>query len=118
MASIEELRVKDIDDVRKAPRQLVGYSEALRVKNADLKKFLFKNLYRHYRVERMADKAERILRDLFRAYTHNPKILPPWVFQRAGSDDPMRAICDYVAGMTDRFALDEHEKLFDPHARV
>ncbi|MCC6274117.1 MAG: deoxyguanosinetriphosphate triphosphohydrolase, partial [Deltaproteobacteria bacterium] len=89
-----------------------------RGKNAELKKFLFKNLYRHYRVERMADKAERILRDLFRAYTHNPKILPPWVFERAGSDDPMRAICDYVAGMTDRFALDEHQKLYDPHARV
>jgi len=118
MESIDSHRVKGIDDVRHAPRQLVGYSESLRVKNADLKKFLFKNLYRHYRVERMADKAERILRDLFRAYTHNPKILPPWVFERAGSDDPMRAICDYVAGMTDRFALDEHQKLFDPHARV
>ncbi len=118
MAGIESLNVKTVDDVRKAPRQLVGYSEQLRGKNAELKKFLFKNLYRHYRVERMADKAERILRDLFRAYTHNPKILPPWVFERAGSDDPMRAICDYVAGMTDRFALDEHQKLYDPHARV
>ena len=118
MAGIENLKVKNVDDVRKAPRQLVGYSEKVRVKNAELKKFLFKNLYRHYRVERMADKAERILRDLFRAYTHNPKILPPWVFERAGSDDPMRAICDYVAGMTDRFALDEHQKLYDPHARV
>ncbi|KAB2840568.1 deoxyguanosinetriphosphate triphosphohydrolase [bacterium] len=118
MAGIESLNVKTVDDVRKAPRQLVGYSEKLRGKNAELKKFLFKNLYRHYRVERMADKAERILRDLFRAYTHNPKILPPWVFERAGSDDPMRAICDYVAGMTDRFALDEHQKLYDPHARV
>lgn len=118
MAGIESLKVKTVEDVRKAPRQLVGYSEKLRVKNAELKKFLFKNLYRHYRVERMADKAERILRDLFRAYTHNPKILPPWVFERAGSDDPMRAICDYVAGMTDRFALDEHQKLYDPHARV
>ncbi len=118
MQSIESNKVQSIEDVRRASRQLVGYSEPLRVKNAELKKFLFKNLYRHYRVERMADKAERILRDLFRAYTHNPKILPPWVFERAGSDDPMRAICDYVAGMTDRFALDEHQKLFDPHARV
>ena len=118
MAEMDQLKVKNIEDVRKAPRQLVGYSEKLRGKNTELKKFLFKNLYRHYRVERMADKAERILRDLFRAYTHNPKILPPWVFERAGSDDPMRAICDYVAGMTDRFALDEHEKLFNPHARV
>jgi len=118
MAGIENLKIQTVEDVRRAPRQLVGYSEQLRGKNAELKKFLFKNLYRHYRVERMADKAERILRDLFRAYTHNPKILPPWVFERAGSDDPMRAICDYVAGMTDRFALDEHQKLYDPHARV
>ncbi len=117
-AGIENLKIQTVEDVRRAPRQLVGYSERLRGKNAELKKFLFKNLYRHYRVERMADKAERILRDLFRAYTHNPKILPPWVFERAGSDDPMRAICDYVAGMTDRFALDEHQKLYDPHARV
>ncbi|MFO1462692.1 MAG: deoxyguanosinetriphosphate triphosphohydrolase [bacterium] len=118
MEGIETHGIRTIEDVRQAPRQLVGYSERVRGKNAELKKFLFKNLYRHYRVERMADKAERILRNLFKAYTHNPKILPPWVFDRAGSDDPMRAICDYIAGMTDRYALDEHHKLFDPHARV
>ncbi|MCC6273003.1 MAG: deoxyguanosinetriphosphate triphosphohydrolase, partial [Deltaproteobacteria bacterium] len=69
-AGIENLKIQTVEDVRRAPRQLVGYSEQLRGKNAELKKFLFKNLYRHYRVERMADKAERILRDLFRAYTH------------------------------------------------
>lgn len=118
MRNIEAGAVHSLEDVRKAPHSLVGFSEELRPKNAELKKFLFKNLYRHYRVERMADKAERILRDLFRAYTNNPKILPPWIFERAGREDPLRAICDYIAGMTDRFALEEHRKLFDPHARV
>ena len=65
----------------------------------------------------MAAKAERILRDLWRVYTEDPGQLPPQVFQDR-DETPERAIADYLAGMTDRFALDEHAKLFDPHTHV
>jgi dGTPase len=116
--NLESAGIRTLEGVRAAGRPLVAFSERVRKQNAQLKKFLFKNLYRHYRVERMADKAGRILTDLFNAYLHNPKILPPEVFSRSGDENQERAICDYIAGMTDRFALDEHEKLFDPHSRV
>jgi dGTPase len=76
-------------------------------------------LYRHYRVVRMSGKAERILKDLFRTYLNIPLQLPPDVyreFMRAEQDK--RVISDYIAGMTDKFAIDEHNKLFDPYERV
>lgn len=118
MQNLESKRISSLDDVRKVPEGLVSLSEKIKKKNTELKRFLFKNLYRHYRVERMADKAERILTDLFNTYLHNPKILPPEIFENSGDESQKRIICDYIAGMTDRFALDEHEKLFDPHAKV
>jgi len=116
--NLDSAKIASLNDVRAAGRSLVGFSESVKKKSAQLKKFLFKNLYRHYRVERMADKAGRILTDLFNAYIHNPKILPPEVFSQSGDENQERAICDYIAGMTDRFALDEHQKLFDPHSKV
>ena len=66
----------------------------------------------------MAEKARRVVRDLFRAYTSNPLQLPPHIAQRIPAEGLERVVCDYIAGMTDRFALDEHSKLFDPHQRV
>jgi len=110
--------IQDLHQVRQAGGPMVAFSKDILEKTTQLKRFLFKNLYRHYRVERMADKAERILTDLFNTYIHNTKILPPRVFEEATQAEPERAICDYIAGMTDRYALDEHQKLFDPHARV
>ena len=74
------------------------------------------NLYRHYRVIRMAEKAQRVMTDLFHAYMSEPQQLPPHILERrdrVGESQP-RVIADYIAGMTDRFALDEHRKLFDP----
>jgi dGTPase len=117
-ANLKEQGIDSLDKVRKAPSSLVAFSGGAQKKITQLKKFLFKNLYRHHRVERMADKAERILTDLFNAYRHNPKILPADVYADTQKGEPERAICDYMAGMTDRYALDEHQKLFDPHARV
>ena len=76
------------------------------------------NLYRHYRVVRMAEKAKRVVRELFNGYTSNPKQLPPHFSARIEDEGLERVVCDYIAGMTDRFALDEHRKLFDPHVRV
>ena len=70
------------------------------------------NLYRHYRVARMSEKARRVVRDLYAAFTANPGLLPPEHRERADAELP-RAVCDYIAGMTDRYAIREHRRLFD-----
>jgi len=116
--NIAEKNIQNVKDVREKGAQLIGFSEKVKKQTTQLKRFLFSNLYRHYRVERMAVKAGRILTDLFGAYLNNPKILSSEVFEKSNEADKHRAICDYIAGMTDRFALEEHEKLFNPHARV
>jgi dGTPase len=79
-----------------------------------MKDFLYVNMYRHHRVVRMAVKAERIITDLFNAYQSEPAMLPQHVQCFIESRGLERIICDYIAGMTDRFALQEHSKLFDP----
>ncbi len=111
-------KIESRSDVSERGEKLAGFSSSVQKKVIELKKFLFSNLYRHYRVERMAEKGNRILKDLFQIYTQNPKILPTEIYLKTKEEDSYRVICDYIAGMTDRFALDEHSKLFDPHARV
>jgi dGTPase len=106
------------EDVRYAPQPLVGFSQAMQHKNAELKRFLLEHLYRHYRVVRMTEKARRIIHDLFKAYADTPKQMPPSFATRIAAEGTPRVICDYIAGMTDRFALEDHRKLFDPHSRV
>jgi dGTPase len=105
-------------DVRRCLRPLVGFSPEMAGKSAELKLFLLENLYRHYRVIRMAEKARRILHDLFTVYTAAPCQLPPNFSARLVDEGTPRVVCDYIVGMTDRFALEDHRKLFDPHARV
>ena len=87
-------------------------------KNTELKKFLKKNLYNHHRVIRMSDKAGRLLKALFKVYSDEPQLLPPHIYAAMEDTGKERLICDYIAGMTDRFALDEYKKLFDPYERV
>jgi len=100
-------------------RPIATFSDGLEAQRVELKGFLMRNLYRHYRVMRMAEKANRIMSDLFDAYMAEPAQLPPHVVARCNEDETLaRVIADYIAGMTDRFALDEHKKLFDPHERV
>ncbi|KWE65595.1 deoxyguanosinetriphosphate triphosphohydrolase [Burkholderia ubonensis] len=99
-----------LDDVRAAP-PIVAHSEAVAAQAAALKRFLFKNLYRHYKVMRMANKAQRVVSGLFDAFCDDPRLLPP-PYQ---SDDPAkqpRLVAHYIAGMTDRFALKEYQRLF------
>jgi len=115
---IESAKIQSVDDVREAGRRLVGYSDAMAASVRELKDFLFRNMYRHYRVVRMGDKAGRILRDLFQSFVAEPLQLPPHYHERVEREGPHRVVCDYIAGMTDRFALDEHRKLFDPLVRV
>jgi dGTPase len=111
---IKESRVKSVAAVQKLDYNLAGYSETTTRRNRELKDFLYSNLYRHHRVVRMSVKAERIIADLFNAYCNEPAMLPATVrnnFEEYGQE---RAICDYLAGMTDRYAVEEHGKLFDP----
>ena len=97
-------------DVHAAPR-LVAYSDALLPPLRELKVFLRDKLYRHYQVLRMTNKARRIVGDLFTAFTDDPHILPPQ-YQAMAREDKPRAIADYIAGMTDRYAMKEHRRLF------
>jgi dGTPase len=110
--------VQSVDDIRNLPANVVTYSEAMRTGNRELKDFLYKNLYRHWRVMRMASKASRFLSELFGLYVAEPWLLP-WQTQARLDDETLhRVVCDYIAGMTDRYALQEYQKLFDPTERV
>jgi len=99
-----------IADIRKLP-QLVHFSTDIAAQNLKLKQFLRKNLYHHYKVNRMSAKAARIVRELFAAFFENTGLLPD-EFQAYAEIDKARAVADYIAGMTDRFAIREHRKLF------
>ena len=101
-----------------APQRLVGFSEPVAKAKDELAQFLMERLYRHYQVLRMGAKAERIIRDLWGAYTGDPQLLPPHALAAAPGEPQERAIADYLSGMTDRFAMDEHAKIFDPQAHV
>jgi dGTPase len=118
LAGLREARVGSVAEVRQAGRRLVAYTPAMARQVRELKDFLFKNMYRHYRVVRMGDKAGRIIRDLFQTFVAEPQQLPPRYQERLAHEGLHRVVCDYIAGMTDRFAMDEHRKLFDPLVRV
>ena len=118
LTELTAARVASVEDVRRAGRRLVAYTPEMADCVRELKEFLLVNMYRHYRVVRMGDKAGRILRDLFHSYTAEPLQLPPRYQARIEADGLHRVVCDYIAGMTDRYALDEHRKLFDPLVRV
>ena len=115
---LSDAGVKSAAELQRLPHNVVGWSAEMAARNKQLKQCLFENMYRHYRVVRMQVKAEHILSDLFHAYIHEPAQLPKETRQRTeDKGDLYRTVCDYIAGMTDRFALDEHYKLFDPHTR-
>ncbi|MDO8527082.1 MAG: deoxyguanosinetriphosphate triphosphohydrolase [Deltaproteobacteria bacterium] len=119
LKNIHDKKIKTLEDVRAKGKWLICLSESVQKKTAELKKFLFQNMYCHWRVERMSEKSKRIITELFNAYLANPRILPDEFHNRIKKDkETKRHICDYIAGMTDRFALQEHKKLFDPEERV
>jgi len=101
---------ENLADIRKLP-PLINFSSGIAEQNLKLKQFLRKNLYRHYKVNRMSAKAARIVRELFAAFFENTGLLPD-EFQAYAEVDKARAVADYIAGMTDRFAIREHRKLF------
>jgi dGTPase len=106
--------------LRAQPLNLSGYTPTMTARNGELKAFLFDNFYRHYRVVRMAVKAERLLRDLFNAYLAEPRQLAPELQARAitAPGGLARVVCDYLAGMTDRYAIQEHKRLFNADERA
>lgn len=105
---------KTVDDVR-SNAMLISFSPAMREQQTELKRFLRTNLYQHYRVNRMTSKAQRIVRDLFQIFMQDVKLMPDEFQQRARLDSPTdqaRAVADYIAGMTDRYAIREYQRLF------
>ena len=112
--NLRDSGVRSVLELQSLPYNVVCFSEEMTSRNRQLKDFLYTNLYRHHRVVRMAVKAERIISDLFRAYVLEPAILPNHVQEWTKERGPERTICDYIAGMTDRFAVEEYQKLFDP----
>lgn len=111
---IQDSAVRSVDEVQQLPYNVAGASDDLRRRNRQLKDFLYKNMYRHWRVMRMAVKAERIITDLFEAYRSEPSMLPHHIQSTIAERGLERTICDYIAGMTDRFAIEEFGKLFNP----
>ena len=108
--NIRKEGIKQLEDVRQAP-SLAAFSGELLEQQRELKKFLHTHLYRHYRVMRMSTKARRIINELFTAFMSDSRLLPPQ-FQRQAEIDQARAVADYVAGMTDRYAIKEYRRLF------
>jgi len=116
-AQIEAAGVAGIDDVRACGQALAGHSAAVGAQSRELKHFLRQQLYAHYRVRRMSQKAARIVTELFQAFMDDTRLLPPQDQAKLGGGEPAtraRVIADYIAGMTDRYAIREHKRLFDP----
>ncbi|MGE0093472.1 MAG: deoxyguanosinetriphosphate triphosphohydrolase [Alphaproteobacteria bacterium] len=111
---LEEAKPRTVEDIRAQRRPMVAFSAEMETHNRALKAFLFKRMYRHERVNQMTDHAREVVRDLFLVYMGDPP--PPVLRQAAGGDlrARARAVADYIAGMTDRFALDEHKRLCAP----
>lgn len=110
--NIQQSQVKTIDEVRQQPKLLMSYSDAMRVGKTQLKQFLFKHLYMHPQVYRMSYRAQKIITQLFDAYMNDPKLLPV-KYRHSDEKELARHIADYIAGMTDRYAMREYGELFD-----
>jgi len=108
-------KLRSANDVRQRGEALVAFSEEMRANDRALKAFLFKNMYRHFKVNRMLTKAKRVVAELFSLFLAEPGVLPTsWgqLCDEAGTTRTARVVSDYIAGMTDRFALEEHRRLF------
>ncbi len=120
-SAIEAEAPRSVDEARALNEPLVRFSESMRQRHLELKRFLREHVYRHYRVHRMTVKAARVVRELFDSYMQDPRLLPPETRARirerereSGRRGQARVVADYIAGMTDRFAIAEHGRIFDP----
>ena len=124
-ARLSDSGVRDAAGVRAQPAMLIGFSDATRAANQQLKGFLLEHLYKHYKVRRMTAKAQRVVRELFEAFMREPALMPDEhagigvrLEKELGPAGRARAVADYIAGMTDRYAILEHSRLFDPAERT
>ncbi len=124
-ARLEAAGVTDIEQVRGRDRPLIGMSESMQAQHLELKRFLLEHVYRHQRVLRMTMKARRVVQQLFEALAGDIRLLPAEyrdgaerAAQRDGETGRLRIVADYIAGMTDRYAILEHQRLFDPAERT
>lgn len=117
-ANIKKLKIRTSNDVFKAPVRIISMSREMQAKRTPMREFLMEKLYKHYRVVRMSSKATRFITSLFNVYIDKTEQLPPAAQDRLAKEDKYRVICDYIAGMTDRYALDEYKKFFEPYERV
>jgi dGTPase len=108
--------IASVEEVRSAGKSLATFSKEMQQAHRVLRAFLMERMYRHYKVNRMTSKARRVVQDLFTMLHAEPECLPThWqsIAGKAGSQQAARAVADFIAGMTDRFALEEHRRLFD-----
>ncbi|MBI5418426.1 deoxyguanosinetriphosphate triphosphohydrolase [Candidatus Poribacteria bacterium] len=115
---IKKYKIKNIDQIKKIKENIVFYSLEMKNKNIELKNFLVAHLYNHYRVVRMTIKAQRFMRSLFEVYISHTEQLPYTVQEKLKTEITEQVVTDYIAGMTDRYALEEYKKLFDPYEKV
>ncbi len=113
--------IASVEDIRQLGQPVVHFSDEMQVVNKAIKSFLKNRMYRHFKVNRMTSKARRVIQELFRFYLSEPDCLPPTWFALTGepqSQQTAEAVCDFIAGMTDRFALEEYARVFDPTTRI
>jgi dGTPase len=117
-ANIKKFKIRKSGDAVKIPGRIVTVSKEMQTLRAPMREFLMDNLYHHYRVVRMSNKASRFITSLFNVYLDKTEQLPPTTQGRLKKEGKHRVVCDYIAGMTDRYALDEYKKFFEPYERV
>ncbi len=115
---LRQERVRTVEDVRRQPGMLVGPGPQMLALKKELEEFLHRQVYQHYRVQRMAVKGRRVIQMLFAEFVRAPQLLPGRYFRRTPQEGVQRVVCDYLAGMTDRYALDEYLRLFQPYSIV
>jgi dGTPase len=116
--NIRLLKIRSFKDLEKIDKKIVSFSQRVQSLRRPLRELLLHKLYHHYRVIRMSVKAKRFITDLFELYVDKPEQLPDTMQKKISRDGLVRVICDYIAGMTDRYCLDEYKKLFNPYEKV
>ncbi len=116
--NIDRCGIRSLPDLGKTSERVVAFSREMTQLKKEWRSFLSERFYNHYRIVRMTEKGVRLIRAIFQVYLERPAQLPPTVVKRAKKEGLYRAVCDYIAGMTDRFAQDEYQRLFEPYERV
>ncbi len=115
---LDKLKIRSYREVKRLDKKIASFSKQMSALKLPLDELLMEKLYHHYRVVRMSIKAKRFIQELFKFYIANPRALPAPIQARLANEGIGRIVCDYIAGMTDRYALDEYKKLFDPYEKV